>query len=126
VHGPVHWEVLWPERPYLPASQGPLQEAEVAPGLPNRPAVQGLQVEEPEALNCPAGQMDDVAFAVPAGQMYPAGQGPVHVFAVRPWVDPKVPAGQFVQLEAAARLNWPAGQMVAVAVDDPAGQKYPA
>ena len=45
---------------------------------------------------------------------------------VRPCVDPYSPAAQSVHTPAPPNEYLPAGQMAAVALDDPATQKYPA
>ncbi len=64
----------------------------------------------------------------PAGQKYPAAQGPLHAAEFKPTEDVlnQVPAGQAVQLAAPAKLYRPGRQMEAVALVEPAGQKYPA
>jgi hypothetical protein len=45
-------------------------------------------------LYFPDGHSTDVADADPAGHAYPAVHTPVHVFTVRPAVEPNRPAGQ--------------------------------
>ncbi len=50
----------------------------------------------------------------------------MHDSVASPLVLPNRPAEQFVQLPCPPALNWPAAQMEAVALVDPAGQAYPA
>ena len=87
-----------------------------------------------------------MALVLPATHAYPAVQLPLHADDVNPLTTPYVPAGhsplhaaddivavapydptlQFVHAPAAARLYVPTGHIAAVALMDPAAQKYPA
>jgi hypothetical protein len=60
-----------------------------------------------------------------AGQAYPTAQSPLQVATDMPCALPNVPAGQSAHVPALARLYRPIGQIQAVALVDPAGQKYP-
>ncbi len=55
----------------------------------------------------------------------PAGQGAVHAAVVRPLALPNRPTPQSVHTPALPTLYFPAGQMAAVALVEPAGQAYP-
>ena len=55
----------------------------------------------------------------PATQAYPAVHAPLHTLDVAP-AFPNLPGSQLVQEPAPARENWPAGQMAAVALVEPA------
>ena len=78
-----------------PAAQGPVQLAVIAPGTePYRPAAQELHSPLPPALYVPTGHNDTIEEIEPAGQAYPALQGPEHADDTIPAVDPNLPAGQ--------------------------------
>ncbi len=130
-----------------PALQLPVQRALVMPDTaPYRPAAQLLQTPAPPKLYCPAGHTIAVALVQPAAHACPALHSPVHDDDTRPLMAPYVPAGhgavhaavdragvapyrpaaQLLQMPAPSRLYCPAGQMAAVALVDPATQKYPA
>ena len=74
---------------------------------PNKPATQSVQAPAPAREYFPATHWDAVADADPAGQAYPAVQLPEQAAEVRPEAEPKVPAGQSVQLEDPAELYFP-------------------
>ncbi len=114
-----------------PAVQGPLHAAVLRPTadtLNHLPAGQSLHDPAPARLYLPAGHTDAVALVDPAGQEYPAVQGPLHAAELRPTADTlnQAPAGQSAHTATPARLYWPARHTDAVALVDPAGQEYPA
>jgi hypothetical protein len=124
-------ELVDPAAHAYPGVQGPLQTAVLRPSavtLCQVPAGQLLQDPAPARLYCPAGHTDAVALVEPTPHAYPAVHSPLQTAVLRPSVVAlyQVPAGQLLQNAAPARLNWPAEQMDAVALVDPAGQEYPA
>ncbi len=126
-HAPLHNADTCPAHPNLPASHCPLHELFESPTVaPNKPGAQVVQLAAPAVLYRPAGHKRAVALVEPTGQEYPAAQGPLHAGDGSPATSPKLPAGQAVQFAAPARLYRPGGQMDAVALEDPAGQLYPA
>jgi hypothetical protein len=62
----------------------------------------------------------------PATQKYPAAHPPVQLAAVRPCVDPYSPAAQSVHTPTPPTEYFPSPQIPAMALVDPATQKYPA
>ncbi len=92
------------------------------------PAVQSAHEPAPDRLNRPAGQVSAVALVEPAGQEYPAAQGPLQAAVLRPTADTlnHLPAGQSVHAPAPARLYRPTWHTDTVALVEPAGQECPA
>ncbi len=74
----------------------------------------------------PAGQIAAVAFVDPVTQKYPAAQDPLQLGTAIAGADPYRPAAQSTHTLAPVREYLPAGQIAAVALVDPATQKYPA
>jgi hypothetical protein len=130
-----------------PAVQLPVHPAVVSPAVdPKVPPGQSVHTGAPCRLYCPTGHRFAVGDTLPAGQAYPAvqgpahrllvapavlpyrpaAQGPLHAAEVWPWAPPKVPAGQFVHTAAPPKLYCPTPHTDAVADVDPAGQAYPA
>ena len=85
-----------------------------------------MQVPTPPTLYWPAGQMAAVELVDPATQAYPAVHAPLHADVVSAGTAPNDPAGQITHTAAPAGLYWPAGQMAAVELVDPATHAYPA
>jgi hypothetical protein len=105
-----------------------------------------MHTPAPASENLPAEQMDAVAITDPATHANPALQFPLHAGAdrpakapnrpgahaavhaaiVSPVVFPNRPAGQSTHTPAPNRLYQPTGQMAAVALVEPATQRYPA
>jgi hypothetical protein len=110
--------------PYVPGSQGPLQSCVCKPeAFPNRPT--GQSTHTAFALYCPTPHITGVEDTEPAGQEYPAAQGPVQEELASPAEDPYLPAGQSVHTPAAPALYLPARQMTTVELVLPSGQAYP-
>jgi hypothetical protein len=128
VQGPVQDDAVRPPMfPYLPAVHCPLQDAVVvADDDPYSPAAQSVQVPAPAREYWPAAHVTAVAEVDPTGHAYPAVHCPLHDDVGRPWADPKEPAGHWMHDAAPARAYVPAAQMEAVALEEPAGQEYPA
>ncbi len=75
--------------PYVPAGQEAVQVADDKPLMaPYSPALQFVQNPEPATLYVPGKHMDAEEFVDPAGQLYPALQGPSQTDVVRPDVEP--------------------------------------
>ncbi len=112
-----------------PAVQFPLHaDVFIAAVAPNCPTAQAVHVDAPALLNCPAAQVDTVAFVDLAGHVYPAVQFPLHADVFIAAVAPKSPAAQTVQtcwpeesITKPAMLKVPAGHFDTVALVDPAG-----
>ena len=68
------------------------------------PGGQAVQTPAPAREYHPKGHCTEVADVDPAGHAYPAVQLPLQTTLVRPWVDPKVPAGQLLHTAAPAKL----------------------
>ncbi len=114
-----------------PAVQVPLHAAVLKPTadtLNQVPAGQSLHAPAPARLYRPTGHTDVVALVDPAGQKYPAVQGPLHAAVLRPTADTlnQVPAGQSLHAPAPAGLYLPAGHTDVVALVEPMGQENPA
>jgi hypothetical protein len=103
-----HWVpagagVVLPDEHVNPASQGPLQLADVRPDTsPKRPAGHSWHALAPSPLH------------------WPAGQGLLQVGLMAPADTPTYPALQLVHDVAPAALHLPAGQASAPGVGDPA------
>ncbi len=108
-----------------PAVQVALQAAVRPVSSLHLPAAQLLQAPAPARLNFPERHTDTVALVEPAGHANPALQVALQA-AVRLVSLLHLPAAQSLHAPAPARLYLPAGHTDAVALVDPAGQKYPA
>jgi hypothetical protein len=110
-----------------PAEQAPLHDADDSPAtLPNVPSGHTVHVKAPAMLYWPAGHITTEALVDPKGHLKPAGQTPVQLDVGMDEVLPYLPPGQSEHTAAPTRLYWPAGQVDAVALADPAGHAYPA
>jgi hypothetical protein len=130
-----------------PALQLPLHVTTDTPGVaPNCPAAHVVHAPAPPSEYVPAGHMNAVAFVDPAAHANPPLQLPLHAADDRPGVAPNCPAtqaavqaavvspvifpnrpaGQSTHTQAPDRLYRPDGHTAAVALTDPATQKYPA
>ena len=92
----------------------------------NVPAVQLVQAAAAPRLYWPGGQAAAVGRKEPGAHAYPALQLPVQRALVMPDTAPYRPAAQLLQTPAPPKLYCPAGHTIAVALVDPATQKYPA
>jgi hypothetical protein len=93
---------------------------------PYSPALQFVHTPTPPNEYFPKSQIAAVAFADPATQKCPAAHSPEQVAFVRPCVDPYSPAAQSVHTLVPPNEYFPTPQTAAVALVDPATQKYPA
>ena len=130
-----------------PALHSPEHASDVSPGVaPYVPAGHCEHDPDPATANLPAAHTAAVAELDPATHAYPAlhsplhpgvvspvvapyvpaGHGAVHDALVSPELEPYSPAGQSVHTAEPPRLYFPAGQMAAVALVDPATHAYPA
>jgi hypothetical protein len=127
-HVPVHDEDDRPDTaPYRPAGHGPVHEDVFSLWLaPYRPALQLVHEPAPDRENVPGWQLTAVALVDPAGHAYPAAQLPLHVGKGMAADAPYSPAEQSVHTPLPDREYLPGGQADTVALEDPAGQAYPA
>ena len=104
-----------------------MQLAVVTPCVdPYSPAAQFVHTLVPPNEYFPTPQIAAVALVDPATQKYPAAQGPLQLDTAIAGVDPYRPAAQSTHTLAPVREYLPAGRIAAVALVDPATQKYPA
>ena len=136
-------EVVDPDAHAYLALHAPLHADVVKPVVfPNLPAAHAMHDPEPVVLYCPVAHIAAVELVDPAGQAYPAVQGPVqaavnklllnpylpashgplHVDTVRPLVLPKYPTAHALHVDDPTPLHCPAGHTFAVAFFDPDGQ----
>ncbi len=97
----------------------------VIPGVsPYRPGAQSVQEDAPTTLYLPAGHRTP-AVALPGGQAYPAGHGPLQAAVVSPPVAPYSPGAHPVHSHAPTREYRPEGHIWEVGLGDPGGHAYP-
>jgi hypothetical protein len=128
VQDPVQAGVVSPDdAPNLPVGHAAVHDAFESPAVePYSPWLQLVHADAAAREYWPAGHTAAVADVEPAGQTYPAVQGPLQAAEPNAAVAPYRPAAHWVQEPAPAREYWPAAHGVAVADVDPAGQAYPA
>lgn len=110
-----------------PAGHSPVHADELRPAvLPKRPGAHKLHTVAPAMEYVPGPQMEAEALVLPAGQMKPAGHGPLQLADTSPGVLPNTPPGHTVHTAAPPVEYVPGWHRVAVALVLPAGQAYPA